>query len=130
MSSKAAVNRGIKKGLDKWAKTVQVDVQLRVLADIKTILDSYYEKGYSIDWELDEMLEEIEELTSEAPNEVNVIKIITLIKEYYESIGRNALEEYEGAKEKLFRQIKEVIDTVQVPSSYLVISRLKFGGEK
>lgn len=112
----------INKAFDKYLNSVQTDKGLGELADIKVLLEEYY-RNIEIR-ELSEVIEEIEEKCNTKNPFIKRIK--SLIKNYYEEVGRNDggfLSEID--RKKVLEKIEKVLEEANIPSNYEVVSRLK-----
>lgn len=116
--------------IDSWANEVQVDENLRALADSKVVIDNYKEKGYSYDWELDMIISQIEDACKVVKNKnEDVKKVLNRIKEHYELIGRKEGYSRQPLKKILLKDLTKYFNSFEIPNNYMVISRLKFKQE-
>ena len=107
---------------------------LKALADIKVLIERFYENGYTGNWEILRVIEDIETIYNNSKylhkvNNFYLERIKDLINLYYQNVGR-AEESYSISslkpdKTKLLKDIESILDKVKIPSNYLVISRLK-----
>lgn len=117
----------LKEEIKEWSEKVQVDENLRTLSDIRVIINFYWEKGYSLSWEVSDLISKIEEIINECKEKNDVVLLIKKeIKEFFEKQGR--LEDFTHQnKDVLIKEIILILDTfVKIPSNYLVISKLKY----
>lgn len=123
------IERGIKEGLVKWEKSVIIERDIKALVQIKVMLDDLILKGYHIDYELEEYLDEIEAIILEAKKKdysnqhLNNIQI--LISKHYEELGRKG-ESNGNEASILFSKLNAYFDKVELPSNYIAIEKLKF----
>ena len=115
----------INKTFDKYLDSVQKDKGLKALADIKTLIERYYDGEHYKYSDISEILDDIEELCNHKNKFLYQIK--KEIKWFYEMVGRD-LEDGLWAKNNqdiLIKKILKIIKKANVPSNYEVISRLK-----
>lgn len=121
MTNREAFERGIK----NWANSVQSDRSLKALSDIKVIVDKFYEKGYTLEWELNETIYAIEDIARKNNDENGILEeILEAIRKYFETAGRMAEAEVKPKKEILFEEIRKIIGKAKIPANYLTISKL------
>lgn len=132
MGIKKAFNRGIERGLKDYEKSAR-DENIKALAKIKVILEFQNRKDYHIDFELEETIEEIEAVLDKKNNHIETFKsdrrlntIKNLIKESYEKMGRTGITNDGNALSILINKLNKYCETVEIPSNYLAIARLRY----
>jgi hypothetical protein len=56
-------------------------------------------------------------------------KISTIIKTYFEHVGRNMIEDNEIAKEELIYDIENILNQTNISAKHLIIERLEIDSE-
>lgn len=126
---KQAFNRGIEKGFKEF-ESKATDEVLKTLAHIKTTLEHI---DYHIDYELEEIIDEIEYLLDKKNKGIEIFKrderlgtIKKMIKQTYEKIGRNGVSSDGNEMSILINKLNKFLGDLDIPSNYLVIARLKY----
>lgn len=123
MNSKEIINRAF----DNYLNKVQVDPGLKALADIKVLIERFYEKE-DIDEERLYLVSDIEEALQDLQEDNKSTKEIRrLIINYYTEIGRNEEEGFSErpSKETLIKEILNIVQKANVPANYEAVSRLR-----
>lgn len=133
--NKEAFDRGIEKGLRDYEKTASDEI-LKALAKIRTILENYDKLGYHIDYELDEIIQEIEVVLDKKINHIETFKkdkrlgkVKQLIKETYEKMGRNDNMMDGNEMSILIIKLNKYFKTIKIPNNYMAIAKLKYERE-
>ena len=59
----------------------------------------------------------------------SLAKIKAMINKYYEDIGREIIDDSEGAKQELIEEIDEVLNQTEISVKHLVIEKLELDNE-
>ena len=59
----------------------------------------------------------------------SLAKIKAMINKYYEDIGREIIDDSEGAKQELIEEIDEVLNQTEISVKHLVIEKLDLDNE-
>ncbi len=68
-------------------------------------------------------------MTEKIDKETALARIKTMIGKYYEDIGREVIDDSEGAKQELIDSVDELLNNVEISAKHLVIEKLQLDNE-
>jgi len=122
----------LKQGMKEYEKATP-DESIKALAKIKVILDTFQKLGYHIDYELEEVIDEIEAVLDEKSNHIETFKsdkrlgtIKKLIIDNFEKMGRMGDSSDGNEMSILIGRLNKYLEGIIIPNNYMAIAKLKY----
>jgi len=118
----------INKKFDEYIDSVQTNKGLSALADIKVLIQRFYEVEHFSDEDIVELIEKIEKKCIKLGRNKFIQKITKTIKEYFEERGRDVEDGFSSSRperERLIKDIQKILEEAKIPANYEAVSRLR-----